>query len=50
MSKAFSKIIVPVDGSDFSKKAAKKAISLAKENGIDVLAILVVHYPLTESP
>jgi nucleotide-binding universal stress UspA family protein len=50
MSKAFSKIIVPVDGSDFSKKAAKKAILLAKESRIDILAMLVVHFPLTECP
>jgi nucleotide-binding universal stress UspA family protein len=44
-SKDFNKIVLAVDGSDISKKAAKKAFSLAKETGIDVTAIHVVNVP-----
>ncbi len=49
-SKEFKKIVLAVDGSDASKKAAKKAFSLAKETDIDVSAIHVVHVPATAVP
>lgn len=38
----FKRIIAPVDGSAGSKRAAKKAIALAKETGVDVMAMYVV--------
>jgi nucleotide-binding universal stress UspA family protein len=44
-TKDFNKIVLAVDGSDISKKAAKKAFSLAKETGIDVTAIHVFQVP-----
>jgi nucleotide-binding universal stress UspA family protein len=43
--KEFNRIILAVDGSKISKKAAKKALSLAKKTGFDVTAIHVVHVP-----
>ncbi len=42
MAKEFSRIVVPTDGSDESKKAAKKAISLAKYLGVDVMTLYVI--------
>jgi nucleotide-binding universal stress UspA family protein len=44
-SKEFNKIILAVDGSDASKKAAQKAFVLSKETGIKILALHVVHIP-----
>lgn len=44
-SKDFNKIILAVDGSDISKKAAKKALSLSKKTGINLTAIYVVDVP-----
>ena len=41
----FKRIILPIDGSKYSLKAAKKALSLAKETGIDVTAIHVFQIP-----
>jgi nucleotide-binding universal stress UspA family protein len=49
-TKEFNKIVLAVDGSDISKKAAKKAFSLAKVTGIDVTAIHVVHVPAYAVP
>lgn len=49
-SKEFNRIVLAVDGSEASKKAAKKAFSLAKDTGIDVTAIHVVHVPVTAVP
>jgi nucleotide-binding universal stress UspA family protein len=46
----FKKIILAVDGSDASKKAAKKALFLAKKTGIDVTAIHVIHVPVPTVP
>jgi nucleotide-binding universal stress UspA family protein len=45
MKKEFEIIMVPVDGSDIAKKAAKKAIFLAKSTGIKVVAMHVVDMP-----
>jgi nucleotide-binding universal stress UspA family protein len=42
MTKEFERIIVPVDGSEVSKKAAKKAIALAKFSDIKVVALHVI--------
>jgi nucleotide-binding universal stress UspA family protein len=50
VKKEFNKIVLAVDGSDASKKAAKKAFSLAKKTGIDVTAIHVIHIPTTGVP
>ena len=44
-SKEFNKIILAVDGSDASKKAALKAFFLSRETGIKILLIHVVHIP-----
>jgi nucleotide-binding universal stress UspA family protein len=41
MAKEFGRIIAPVDGSEESKYAAKKAIFLAERIGVDVVAIYV---------
>jgi len=41
----FNRIIAPVDGSSHSIKAAKKAISLAKLNGVEVVALYVIDTP-----
>lgn len=43
--KNFSRIIVPVDGSEEAKKAAQQALLLAKKTGKDVVAIYVVDTP-----
>ena len=45
-SKDFNKIVLAVDGSDISKKAAKKAFSLAKKIGINATVIHVVNFPI----
>ena len=42
MVKEFGKIILPIDGSDFAKKAAKKAFFIAREIDADVLIICVL--------
>ena len=44
-NKEFRRIIAAVDGSKSSKHAAKKAIDLAKDTGIDVIALYVVQEP-----
>ncbi len=49
-SEEFNKIVLAVDGSEPSKKAAKKALSLAKETGIGVTAMHVIHVPMTAVP
>jgi nucleotide-binding universal stress UspA family protein len=43
--KDFSRIIAAVDGSSYATKAMKKAISLAKLNGVEVVALYVVDTP-----
>ncbi len=45
----FHRIILPVDGSDTSSKAVKRALSLAKDTGVNVVAIHVVEYPYVAS-
>ncbi len=45
----FHRIILPVDGSDASSRAVKRALSLAKETGVNVTAIHVVEYPYVAS-
>lgn len=42
MAQEFKRIIAPVDGSTEAKKAAKKAIFLAKQLNVDVVALYVV--------
>ena len=44
-NKDFKRIIVPIDGSKNSKRAAKKAIDFAKDSGIEVIALYVVQEP-----
>lgn len=44
-NKEFNRIIVPVDGSDASKKAAEKSFSLADKTGLDVTLMHVVQIP-----
>ncbi len=48
--KEFGRIIVPVDGSDASKKAADKAFSLANKTGLDVVLMHVVEIPQSAIP
>jgi nucleotide-binding universal stress UspA family protein len=43
MSKEFNRIILPIDGSDHAKEAAKKAFTIAKNRNIDVIAIHIIH-------
>jgi nucleotide-binding universal stress UspA family protein len=50
MAEVFGRIIVPVDGSEVAKKAAKKALELAKSNGIDVVAMHVLTIQYLPSP
>ncbi len=46
MPKEFGRIILPVDGSIEAKRAAKKAIFLAKHIDCSIVAIYVVETPL----
>jgi len=41
----FERIIVPIDGSEVSKKAAKKALDLAQSSDIRVVAMHVINVP-----
>ena len=47
--KDFHRIVLPVDGSDGSARAVKKALSLAKETGVDVTALYVMDFPYLAS-
>ena len=47
MAKEIGKIIVPVDGSEESKKAAKKAIYIAKHIKSSILALYVIDSSFT---
>ena len=42
MFNEFERIILPIDGSEFAKKAAKKAFNIAKKFDIEVLIICVL--------
>lgn len=42
MVQEFKRIIAPIDGSEEAKKAARKAIFLAKHIGVDVTAMYIV--------
>ena len=50
MTKVFERIIAPVDGSEVAKKAAKKALALAKTMDIKVVAMHVINIPDRPSP
>jgi len=41
----FNRIILPIDGSAYSERVAKKAFALAKKTGTDVVALYVVENP-----
>ena len=45
----YAKILVALDGSDFSKKAADYAISLAKEQNATISAVSVVKFHQTDA-
>ncbi|MCC7573955.1 MAG: universal stress protein [Candidatus Methanofastidiosum sp.] len=47
MEKEFKRIITPVDGSESSKRSARKAIYLAKEMDVELIALYVVHVPIS---
>jgi len=47
MEKEFKRVITPVDGSESSKRSAKKAIYLAKKMDVELIAIYVVHVPIS---
>ena len=44
-NKDFNRIIAAVDGSKYSKRAAKKAIDLAKDTDVELTALYVVQGP-----
>ncbi len=46
----FNRIVVPVDGSDASEKAAEKAFSLANKTGLNVLLMHVIQVPFSAIP
>jgi len=48
-AKDFQRIVLPVDGSDDSTRAVTKALSLAKETGVDVTALHVMEFPYVAS-
>jgi nucleotide-binding universal stress UspA family protein len=45
MAKEFKRIIVPTDGSEIAKKAAKKALALAQATDTEVVALHVITIP-----
>ena len=47
MEKEFERLITPVDGSESSIRAARKAIYLAKKMGADIIALYVLHLPIS---
>jgi len=47
MEKEFERLITPVDGSESSIRAARKAIYLAKKMGGDIIALYVLHLPIS---
>ncbi len=47
MEKEFERIITPVDGSESSKRSARKAIYLAKKMNAELIALYVVHVPIS---
>ncbi len=47
MEKEFERVITPVDGSETSKRSARKAIYLAKIMNVELIAIYVVHVPIS---
>ncbi|MBE3136919.1 MAG: universal stress protein [Thermoplasmata archaeon] len=49
IKKDFRRIILPVDGSDGSTRAVEKALSLAKETGVNVTALYVMEFPYLAS-
>lgn len=46
----FNKIIIAVDGSGASKKAAKKAFYISRKTGVETTALHIVHLPVIEIP
>jgi nucleotide-binding universal stress UspA family protein len=47
MENEFKRIITPVDGSESSKRSARKAIYLAKKMNVELIALYVVHVPIS---
>jgi nucleotide-binding universal stress UspA family protein len=45
MTSVFGRIVVPIDGSEVAKKAAKIALELAKSTEIEVVALHVLNIP-----
>jgi nucleotide-binding universal stress UspA family protein len=48
-AKDFQRIVLPVDGSDGSARAVKKALYLARETGVSVTALHVMDFPYIAS-
>lgn len=48
-AKDFQRIVLPVDGSDGSVRAVKRALSLARETGVDVTALHIMEFPYIAS-
>ncbi len=47
MSKRISKILVCIDGSEYSINAAKQALEIAKSSKSEIIALYVSHIPLS---
>jgi nucleotide-binding universal stress UspA family protein len=48
--KEFKRIVLAVDDSDSSRRAARKAIYIAKETGIEITALHVIYIPIVATP
>ena len=49
-NKLFNRVILAVDNSEASERAARKALHLAKETGIEITTIHVVHLTVVATP
>lgn len=50
MKEGFSRIVLPVDGSDASMRAAKRALKLAEDTKNNILALYVIETPVAITP
>ncbi|MDG6915857.1 MAG: universal stress protein [Nitrososphaerota archaeon] len=49
-AKGFSKILVAVDGSEVSLRAAERAAWIAKQDGAQLVALTIVRVPMADLP
>ena len=50
MTKIYSHILVPFDGSTYAQRALDEAIKIAKDSGSEFSIIMVIHPPVLEPP